>query len=305
MNVLRAHPFIHWMQNLALFPANLPLVKSRAKSVVSTREHTINIVSAAPSMPLLGAQILWFGIGMTLFSDTTETILQWPHQAVVAISSGLMIGSAWFGLRAMLALCALTLPALCSMMYFSLTQAMPGSGPLALWTQMVSVKSLDYMSGFLIMMGTCIRPISLQPHATPSRKINAPLVIACLGFVLGNILYLFSSIKASMIASEIDFSTALAEQGATILGLCLLAFSARTSSHGALSNFGNAVGQTTKLPLRGIVLFVGVLCAVVSDWYSQYLIGWLQYASVLLPPLVIMLMGKFLFRKMPQFLSSN
>lgn len=300
MNALRAHPLILRMQNLAFFPANLRSVSKRAKTVAHSPEHTINIVSPSLSVPLMGAQILWFGIGMTLFSDTTETILQWPHQCVVAISSGLMIASAWFGVRAMLALCALTLPAIFSVMYFSLTQAMPGSDPLALWTQMVSVKSLEYMSGFLIMMGTCIRTTSVQPSITPSaKKINVALVLACLGFVLGNILYIFSSMKASMADNQSDFLSALAEQGSTILGLCLLAFSARASSHNRLSTLGTTLCQTTKLPLRGLILVVGVLCAVISDWYSQYLVGWLQYASVLIPPLAIMLMGRFLLDKLP------
>jgi len=102
-----------------------------------------------------------------------------------------------------------------------------------------------------------------------------------------------------MVDNQSDFLSALAEQGSTILGLCLLAFSARASSHNRLSTLGTTLCQTTKLPLRGLILVVGVLCAVISDWYSQYLVGWLQYASVLIPPLAIMLMGRFLLDKLP------
>lgn len=299
MNALRVLPFTNLMQNIAVFPANL-LSSVKKGSADSCATYTNNIVSSQPSVSLISAQILWFGIGMSLFSDTTETILHWPHQWVVALSSGLMIASVWFGIRAMIALCALTLPAIFSVLYFSFTQAVPGNDPLALWSQMVSVKSLEYMSGFLIMMGTCIRSASPSLATPSSKKLNLATLIAGFGFVTGNFLVIFSSMKASMSGSQTDFTTALLEQGSTILGLCLLGFTARASSSRNLSHLGTMLYQVTTIPLRGMILLVGVLCAVASDWYSQYLVGWLQYASVLIPPLAIVLVGKFLSRKIPQ-----
>ncbi|MBS0289300.1 MAG: hypothetical protein JSS07_04595 [Proteobacteria bacterium] len=268
------------------------------KKVRPLASHSINIDAACSSYSMMTAQIIWFGIGLTLVADTAETIFHCPHLLAVAFSAMLMMASAWFSMRALLALCAVTLPGLLALMYFSWALAPSGTEVLALWTQMLSVKSLEYTSGFFIMMGSCIRPLSAtKAHS----RISLATVLAGLGFLVGNGLVIMSSMKTSMAAdSQLDFASSLAEQGSTILGLCLLGFSARATSLKRMSQLGTYLSSITKLPVRGVLLMVGALSAVFTDWYCQYLAGWFYYASILLPPLALVLMSKFLFRQAAQ-----
>lgn len=288
MNLQRALPFSRLVQFALVFPG-----KIASKSAGVAPAYTTSIDS--PSHSLVIAQILWFGIGVTLFSDTAEKILNWPHLLVVALSSLLMIASAWFSLRALLVLCLATLPGILSALYFSLKHQVPGTEGLALWTQMISMKSMEYISGLLIMMGYCIRP-QAQPNSS-TKKMNWSTVLACLGFMLGNALVIASSMKVSMADNQVSFSTALAEQGSTIVGLLLLGFSARSANAQKLSQLGNILSRFTKFPLKGLVVIVGVSCAIFTDWFSQYLYGWLYYASSLFPPLAMIIVSKFLFRQ--------
>ncbi len=293
MNALRALSLPRFKGGASLFPEKF----SAGINALRNQAHdTINIHSASPSYSMLSAQIIWFGVGLTLFSDTAEKIFNCPHLVVVALSAMLMIASAWFSLRALLALCLVTLPCVISMMYFSVGEAVPGSEPLALWTQMLSMKSLEYTSGLLIMMGYYIRPVSMTPDVNV-KKFSAAKVLAALGFLLGNGIIIYSSMKVSMADSEVSFATALAEQGSTILGLLLLGFSARSANAQRISQLGSLISQFTQLPVRGLMLVVGMLCAIFTDWYSQYLYGWMYYASTLIPPLAMIVMTRFFFRK--------
>ncbi|MBS0286949.1 MAG: hypothetical protein JSR17_06615 [Proteobacteria bacterium] len=262
--------------------------------------HTTDIptpISATnASYSMLSAQILWFGVGVTLFYDTAETILHWNHYLVVALSAMLMILSTWFSLRALLVLCVATLPAILSMTYLG-AQVQPGEAPLTLWTQMLSMKSLEYVSGFLIMMAYYIRPAPQHPMVN-TNKWRISTIFACVAMIVGNALVILSYMKTSMTDNQVTFGAALAEQSSTIVGLCLLGLTASAANVQKVSQLGSLFSHYTKVPLKVLMLVVGTLCAIFVDWYSQYLSGWLYYASSLLPPLVIIVLSRvFLSRE--------
>src|SRR5688572_26665720 len=91
----------------------------------------------------IAAQVVWWGMGVSLVYDVAEFIFHWPHFIVVGLYAGMMIASTWFGRRAMIAISFFTMPALCSILYFSATQALPGNSAWALWSQMSCLKFLE------------------------------------------------------------------------------------------------------------------------------------------------------------------
>lgn len=247
--------------------------------------------SSSASFSLVAAQIIWFGIGLSLLADIAETLLHWHHLLAVALSSALMIASTWFGLRSIVILSTLVVPAMLAVVYFALTQTTPEEGLLDLWTQMVRVKSMEYFSGLLIIMGGFIKGSSSKTSLQPAKKIDLKSVVACLGFGAGNGLVVLTAVNGA-VADGTEIVPILAQQGSSILGLCLLGLSAKTSSFSTLSNCGRLISEYTKIPLRLVVLFAGTVCAVYFDWCSQYMsVGWLQYMSMCLPPLILLLMG--------------
>lgn len=235
------------------------------------------------------SQIIWWGMGISLFYDVAETILSWPHLVVVTLYSSLMIASTWFGIRVMLFLSIFTVPALLSLLYFSCAQTLSGNTFLALWSQMLTTKSLEYVSWLLLVMGS-FASVS-QAKRIPKREgysFNLTSVIALIGFAGGVSLMFFSGINSVIANSQTDMILILAQQGSNIIWVMSL----------ASSPYGNKKSKTihraAKTSMRLLLLLLGTLGAVFYDWFShsQYMMGWLQYPSVFLPPLVMMLIWK-------------
>lgn len=238
-----------------------------------------------PSYSVVASQIIWFGIGLSLLSDTLESFLHWPHLLAVALSSCLMIASAWIGIRSMVILSAFLLPVILSSVFLSLAQVDQTSGFLGLWTQMVRLKSIEYISGLFLVMGSIIGT------SANGKKSNTGPIVACLGFAVGNGLMVFSDLNYAIADGQASIMPILAQHGSSMLGLCLLGLSARTSSNSKLSICGKVISQFTRIPLRGVVLVAGTASAVYFDWCFQYVVGWPQYVGLCVPPLILMFLA--------------
>ncbi len=224
-------------------------------------------------------QIVWFSIGLSLFYDTAETVFHVPHRLAVALYSVLMVGSAWMGVRVMVILCLLSIPPFLGTLYFSFTHALPGESLLALWSQMVSAKSIEYTSGLMIMMGSMIGCVSISTQAK-GKKINIALVLSMLGIIVGNGLVVYSGVVYDL-SSGTDLNTMIGHQTITVLGVMLYAMNTKKTTYKSYAFYG----QRFPLSLRIAILALGILTAILYDWFSQYFIGWMYYASMVITPM--------------------
>lgn len=249
----------------------------------------MEITQQQNSFFFIAAQIIWWGMGISLFYDIAESILSWPHLVVVSLYSSLMIASTWFGVRVMFVLSMITLPALLSLMYFSFVQPLSGDTLWALWSRMLTAKSVEYVSWLLLLTGSFA---SVAHSRTANHKtghyFHLTSAIALAGFVGGLSLMFFAGLNSVIASTQTDIVLILAQQGSNIVWVMGLAKSP------VKGNSTHSVTRLSKTSLRWLLLFVGTLGAIFYDWlsHSQYMMGWLQYPSVFLPPLVMMLIWK-------------
>jgi len=235
--------------------------------------NTINIdphVNEKMSFLMIVAQLIWFGLGLSLLYDITEMLLHWPHLVVVVLYAGLMISTPWMGPRVMVSLSLLSLPAILSGLYFAITAPLPGDSFFALWSQMTSTKTVEYLGWMLVMMGYYIS----------SARSNIGTLVTGVGFLVGNGLVVYAG----------DY--AAATQGSYILGLILLALCAKIASQTKLVCVSRHVSRVTKIPTKMMMLLAGICSYMLYDWYYQYLDGWALHASSICPPLIFIVLMK-------------
>lgn len=252
-----------------------------------------SLVSSTTSVALFFTQIIWLGVGTTLFSDTAEKIFHCPHFLVVALASALMIASLWFGIKAIFSLSILVLAAVIYGIYFSSFAAAKHS-VLVLWADMINAHSFDYVNGLLMMMGSFASWAACGPGASVDHKSNDG-VIGML-FLVGNALMMGAGTSAALMSGATNLTAVLAQQMSYVLALSLLGWSMKSFARDNPVVYHQLFHlHLSKCKGRLAVLLLGALCAILADWIYHWM-DWLYYLSVFLPSLGLLLFNKRCFK---------
>lgn len=235
------------------------------------------------------AQIIWWGLGLTLLYDTVETIFHWPHWLAMVLYASSMIVSAWLGVRAMTWVGLCLLPALIAILYFSVCKGLAGDSGFALWTQMVSFKAFEYLGWLLLVLGSFVSSAVILGGQYQTRKLLSFIGLASLsvgGFMM--IDFALSNMQAS---GQSDVMFVMVQQGSYFMWLLGVSTREPRTLHEASKR--RALFVFPRLPVKPIVLLLGTLLVVGYDYVAQHLFGLIQYFFVMLPPVTMMLIRRW------------
>lgn len=225
---------------------------------------------------LIWSQILWWGFGVTLCYDITESLLGWPHYQAIMLYSALMIMGSWLGPMSILLVGLFTLPSLIATLYFSCLGALPGESVIALWTQLLVEHTFDYLGWFLMVMGSFINGIDNQ------RLTHRGASIGCL--ILGALFMLTAAVYNSLAGNFSEKMFLLVEQGSYFLWIIGLTNQQPKSKCTLFKN---------KMLQRLLILLIGVIAMLIYDWFYQNITGFTRYGIVFIPPLFILWLGRY------------
>lgn len=237
---------------------------------------------------MMFAQIIWWGLGLTLLYDTLETTLHLPHWVAMVVYASSMIVSAWLGLRAMTCLGIAFLMPLVATIYFSLHEGLTGTSTFALWTQMVNMKASEYLGWLLLVFGSFVSSAVIFSGQYQTRKLLTLIALASLsagGFMM--VSYALSSMQSS---GNGDMMFMVVQQSSYFMWL--LGVSSREPRSASEATSGRALFVFPRLPVKPTVLLIGTLLVVGYDYMAQHIMGPLQYGVLLLPPLSMMLLRR-------------
>jgi hypothetical protein len=242
------------------------------------------------SLQMALAQIVWWGIGLTLIYDTAETVFGCAHSLAIALYSSLMIVSAWLRVRAMTWIAVLLLPTLLATLYLLFFEGVPGEGLLALWTQMVNVKAIEYIGWLLLVAGSFITGQFMLGNSSPYRTALSFLGLACL--LSGGYMMVDSAIISMQASGQSNMTFLVVQQSSYFMWLVGVSSKPPTSSQEVSRR--QAIFTFPRLPVKPTVLVIGTLFFVGYDVFIQKLaVGW-QYLSMILPPIAMIFRHKLI-----------
>lgn len=229
---------------------------------------------------MLTAQILWWGLGLTLSYDICESLLHWPHWMAMASYAALMIASTWFGLRSMVLIAFLTFPSLLGILYFSAFDVLAGTSFVALWSQLLASKLLEYLGWFLMVLGSFINAADGN-----AKKITISTLACYACLALGSILMITSAVQ---LAQNNDPAKQLFI-GVQQISYFLWAFGLTS----AKITQAKPEKPSIKLPSKYFLLIAGTIGIVIYDWMFLSISGWIQCGFMLLPPFALLLISRY------------
>jgi len=225
------------------------------------------------------AQILWWGVGLTLAYDVAETLFHWPHWLAMSLYGCLMIVSAWLGVRAMTTIGTMLVPALLAAIYFSFCEAVPGTNLFALWTQLMSTKAFEYIGWFLLVLGSFI-----SGH---KKRLS---IIGLVSLALGAYMMIHFAVSQMHASGQSNVTFVIVQQGSYFMWLIGVSSKSPRSTREALRR--RSIFIFPRLPVKPVVLLAGTALVVGYDMLAQTLTGVWAYLMMVLPPLAMMLIHR-------------
>lgn len=243
-------------------------------------------------------QIGWFGVGVAMFGIPAADLLHIDPVILVVIAGLCMTASAYFGIKALTIVSAVSVPLIAVLGIYSMVlSTAEGGGLLAIFSK--STGSLSIMGGVALVIGSFISGGTATPNFVRFAKNNAVAVsTTVIAFFLGNsLMFAFGAVGGAFTGKDDIFYVMIA-QGLAIPALIVLGANIWTTNNNALYTGGLGLTNITGLRQKPMVLLSGLVGTIAAIWLYNNFIGWLNFLNATLPPVgAIVVLDYFMHRK--------
>lgn len=243
-------------------------------------------------------QIGWFGVGVAMFAIPAAELLGISPAILVAIAGLCMTASAYFGIKALTIVSAISVPLIAALGIYSMSlSAMEGGGLTAIFAR--SSGSLSILAGVGLVIGSFVSGGTATPNFVRFAKNNAVAVsTTVIAFFLGNsLMFAFGAVGGAFTGKDDIFYVMIA-QGLAIPALIVLGANIWTTNNNALYTGGLGLTNITGLRQKPMTLASGVVGTAAAIWLYNNFVGWLNFLNATLPPVgIIVMLDYFLHRE--------
>ncbi len=250
--------------------------------------------SKLASVLIAFTQIGWFGVGVAMFAIPAAELLGVRPVLLVLIAGLCMTASAYFGIKALTIVSAISVPLIAILGVYSMTlSTIEGGGLVAIFSQ--SSGQLSILAGVGLVIGSFVSGGTATPNFVRFAKNNAVAVsTTVIAFFLGNsLMFAFGAVGGAFTGQDDIFYVMIA-QGLAIPALVVLGANIWTTNNNALYTGGLGLTNITGLRQKPMVLVSGTVAAI---WLYNNFVGWLNFLNATLPPVgIIVMLDYFMHR---------
>ncbi len=254
--------------------------------------------SKLASVLIAFTQIGWFGVGVAMFAIPAAELLGISPVILVAIAGLCMTASAYFGIKALTIVSAVSVPLIAALGIYSMAlSAIEGGGLTAIFAK--SSGSLSVLAGVGLVIGSFVSGGTATPNFVRFAKNNAVAVsTTVIAFFLGNsLMFAFGAVGGAFTGKDDIFYVMIA-QGLAIPALIVLGANIWTTNNNALYTGGLGLTNITGLRQKPMTLVSGVVGTAAAIWLYNNFVGWLNFLNATLPPVgIIVMLDYFLHRE--------
>lgn len=254
--------------------------------------------SKLASVLIAFTQIGWFGVGVAMFAIPAAELLGVPPMVLVVIAGLCMTASAYFGIKALTIVSAISVPLIAVLGVYSMAlSTIEGGGLTAIFAK--SSGSLSILAGVGLVIGSFVSGGTATPNFVRFAKNNAVAVsTTVIAFFLGNsLMFAFGAVGGAFTGKDDIFYVMIA-QGLAIPALIVLGANIWTTNNNALYTGGLGLTNITGLRQKPMTLVSGIVGTAAAIWLYNNFVGWLNFLNATLPPVgIIVMLDYFLHRE--------
>lgn len=240
--------------------------------------------SKLASVLIAFTQIGWFGVGVAMFAIPAAELLHISPVLLVAAAGLCMTASAYFGIKALTIVSAVSVPLIAVLGVYSMAlSAVEGGGLSAIFSR--SSGSLTLLGGVGLVIGSFVSGGTATPNFVRFAKNNTVAVATTvIAFFLGNsLMFAFGAVGGAFTGRDDIFYVMIA-QGLALPALVVLGANIWTTNNNALYTGGLGLTNITGLRQKPMTLVSGVVGTALAIWLYNNFVGWLNFLNATLPP---------------------
>lgn len=260
--------------------------------------------SYLPSFLLGFTQVGWFGVGVAMFAVPVANAMDWNVYALIFIFGLAMTATSIFGMKALVVLSIVAVPAIAILGSYSAVEATKSLGGLSALMEYKPTVSITISAALTICVGSFISAGTLTPDFARFAKTSRSAVVATvIAFFLGNsLMFLFGAI-GSMSYGLADISEVMFLQGLMIPAIIVLGLNIWTTNDNALYASGLGFANITKVPKKVFVVVNGLVGTILAMWMYNNFVGFLTLLGAAIPSIGAIIITDYFFVKRREYVA--
>lgn len=244
--------------------------------------------SYLPSALISFTQIGWFGVGVAMFAMPVANLIapDKPYMTYVLVAAAgiCMMGSAFFGIKAMTVISYISVPLIAVLGIAAMLLAVR-NGDMTLAEKFAEHQGMSVAAGAGLVVGSFVSGGTATPNfARFAKNERQAVIVTLIAFFLGNsLMFCFGAVSGVYVGGNDIFEVMIA-LGLTAFAILVLGLNIWTTNDNALYSAGLGLSNITKIQKRPMVLISGVLGTVTAIWLYNNFVGWLNILNCTLPP---------------------
>ena len=246
---------------------------------------------------LLGAtQVGWFGVGVAMFAIPVAKVTGVSVEILVGVAGLLMTATAYFGMKSLMILSAVAVPAIAVLGSVSAGMAMDSVGGISGLMSIVPTATLAMSAAIGVVVASFISGGTLTPDFTRFAKNKRVAVsTTVIAFLIGNtLMFAFGAIGA-MVTGQADISEVMFIQGLIIPAIIVLGLNIWTTNDNALYASGLGFSNITKQPKNRLVIINGIVGTLLAITLYNNFMSWLNLLNTCMPSIGGVLIADYFF----------
>ena len=255
--------------------------------------------SYLPSMLLGFTQVGWFGVGVAMFAVPVAKATGIHIYLLIFTFGILMTVTSLYGIKALIALGFIAVPAITILGSYSVFEATETIGGFQGLLDYEPSNAMSLAAALTICIGSFISGGTLTPDFARFAKTAKSAVLATvIAFFLGNsLMFLFGAVGA-MTYGLSDISEVMFLQDLIIPAIIVLGLNIWTTNDNALYASGLGFANVTKISKKKIVVFNGIIGTLLAMWLYTNFVSFLNILGAAVPSIgAIILADYFLVRR--------
>ena len=234
---------------------------------------------------LLGAtQVGWFGVGVAMFAIPVSKVTGISVGVLVLVAGLLMTATAYFGMKSLMILSAVAVPAIAILGSTSVGMAIDSVGGISGLMNIAPEMTMTMSAAVAVVVGSFISGGTLTPDFTrfaKNKRIGVSTTV--IAFLIGNtLMFAFGAIGA-MVTGEADISEVMFIQGLIIPAIIVLGLNIWTTNDNALYASGLGFSNITKQPKNKLVVINGIVGTLLAVTLYNNFMTWLNLLNTCMP----------------------
>ncbi|GLP97684.1 cytosine permease [Paraferrimonas sedimenticola] len=254
--------------------------------------------SFLPSALLGGTQVGWFGVGVAMFALPVEKATGIDAIWLIGIAGVAMTSTVYFGIKALMLLSSIAVPAIAVLGGYSVYLAVIDIGGVNELKQLVPEQALASNVAISMVVGSFISAGTLTADFVRyGRSAKTAVLITLIAFFIGNSLMFAFGAAGAAVTGEADISQVMLLQGLLIPAILVLGLNIWTTNDNALYASGLGFANITGASSKKLSVINGIIGTLLALWLYNNFVGWLTFLSAAIPPIGGVLIADYWLRR--------